>query len=521
MHYQNEDEANEKAKERSRFEAHQAKSLDRRAIQKDTEYDILHGADKRPGKEGQQFPDEPTKPLTWNQKRDQAAADRLHGLMRHAHSLDRPPEQFQTTHNQTFLPMTPIRKRTGSGAPDGMVRPTPPPGHGPSRPQHGGGPRGKEAAAIRSGAAHHHGMAQGRFGVNSGMRNEEFTRYEVGSAQTAHMQSHANDESARIEQSHLELAKHGHEDAAGRYDGTRGRLHLHGDHHANEESQQRDAKWEHHAHQDAASRYGSGRVHVHGGEHTHEETAGKETWNAGSGEAYAAVEQRKTGATILKRRRSLTHAIGAEEHVSLEAQRHAQHLDALASNVTSQNGELVRRPSQMAHHKPYGQQDNPSDETGNLHHKSDGMANHGEDSTMRFAHAQHHHTSYAHNQDETDEGVQFHAANLAGEQNRFYVSRPNEHHKAVGLDESTTSKQVWESLKSEGYETYPQRSSAPLNKPKDPAESVKAVTSKNRTRLVNSPRSDHWKYDGEKDRVYKPFPPPRRTDANVGVARFI
>merc|ERR1711907_360235 len=96
-----------------------------------------------------------------------------------------------------------------------------------------------------------------------------------------------------------------------------------------------------------------------------------------------------------------------------------------------------------------GYDHNVSEETDYAHavgqaHRS--MANNGED-YMRFDHTQHHHASFSHNSDETNEALQFSSANLGGELNRFYEANGgfgSSHHKAVGIDETTASKKIWE-----------------------------------------------------------------------------
>ena len=154
------------------------------------------------------------------------------------------------------------------------------------------------------------------------------------------------------------------------------------------------------------------------------------------------------------------------------------------------------------------------------------MANNNED-YMRFDHAQHHDKSYGHHNDESNEKDQFHASNLSGEENRFYQERAAaQHHLAVGIDETTASKEIWDAMRSKGYEKVEARTSAPAVVRIDQQDQtlehdVKAITAKDRIHLKNSPRSDHWKYDGLKDQVFVPKPPPRRTDASRGVARFI
>lgn len=166
--------------------------------------------------------------------------------------------------------------------------------------------------------------------------------------------------------------------------------------------------------------------------------------------------------------------------------------------------------------------------THHIRQHPDHQANHGED-FARYDHKQHHHDSYKHNEEETTMINQFHgqhnAANLDGEQNRFYhtdaLHESHHHNKAVGIDETTASHQIWEAMRSKGYEKVEQRTAAPKGKADQTANSVKAITQTGRIPIVNSPRSDHWKYDGEKDMVYVPKPPPRRTNATRGVARFI
>ena len=109
---------------------------------------------------------------------------------------------------------------------------------------------------------------------------------------------------------------------------------------------------EKHAHEDAASRYGTGRVHVHGGAHTQEETATEEVWNAGSDEKYKHMENRKNGANLIKRRKSITHGIGSDQHVTIAAQNKAQHRLSVAGDVTNRPANIPL--SAYAHHKEYG-----------------------------------------------------------------------------------------------------------------------------------------------------------------------
>jgi hypothetical protein len=438
-----------------------------------THYDILHGADKRPGKKGMMPGDEPAPALTARQVSERKSSQHLKGLIGHDHSLDAKVNGFHTTHKQSY-----------------------------------DSPRKQRA----------------RFGVKSGTKNEDYLRYEAGQNQV-HMAAHANDESG-----------------------------------------QRDKKWEHHAHEDAADRYGTGRVHIKQAGHTNtesgsaehsqlnahganitraqiryeannnleqshrtDETATGEDWNAGSDPKYQHMEQRATGATIVQRRKSITKKAGSGEHVSLQAQRHAQRLDRLAGPVAHRRGSRAADPRVMAHHGK-GFDHNPSEETDASHatgqaHRS--MANNGEDA-MRFDHVQHHHASYAHNEDETSEANQFSSANIDGEQNRFYETDGGfgaAHHKAVGIDETTASKQIWEAMAVEGYEKVEQRKGASvlleMYKQEDPSDSVKSVTSKGKIQLRKEPRSDHWRFDGDQNTTYVPRPPPRRTNATTGVARFI
>ena len=438
-----------------------------------THYDILHGADKRPGMEGMMPGDEPAPILTARQVSERESSKQLKGLIGHDHSLDPKVHGFHTTHRQSY-----------------------------------DSPRKQRA----------------RFGVASGTRNEDYLRYEAGNHQV-NMASHANDESS-----------------------------------------QRDKKWEHHAHEDAADRYGTGRIHIKQAGHTNEEsgtanhsqlnahganinraqiryeannnlvqshrtdeTATSDIWNAGSDPKYQHMEGRASGATIVRHRKSVTKKAGGDDHVSIKAQHHAQHLDRLAGPVAHRRGSRVADPRAMAHHGK-GFDHNVSEETDSAHatgqaHRS--MANNTEDS-MRFDHKQHHHSSYAHNEDETREANQFSSANIDGEQNRFYEIDGGfgaAHHKAVGIDETTASKKIWEAMAVEGYEKVEKRQGPSvlleMYKKEDPSASVKDITSKDKTPLKREPRADHWKFDGNQNATYVPRPPPRRTDATSGVARFI
>ena len=471
QHYRPHDESSAKTKEEALQADKRKRGLERRA--NETHYDILHGADKRPGKEGMMLADEPAAPLTERQISEIEKSNRLKGIIGHDHSLDPKVNGFHTTHKSSY-----------------------------------DSPRKRIA----------------RFGVKSGgNRFEDFTRYESGQNQV-HMESHANDESS-----------------------------------------DRDKKWEHHGHEDAADRYGSGRLHIKGAGHTNvesgtqehsqlnahganidrariryeannnlpkshrtDETAG-DVWNAGSDEKYKHMESRSTGATILKEHKSIAKDIGSANHVSLKDQHLAQHTNRLSVGIAHRDATDVYNPKAMAHHGK-GYDHNVSEETDLAHatgaaHRS--LANNNEDLT-RFDHIQHHHGSYAHNQDETSETMQFHSANNSGEENRFYEANGgfgSAHHKAVGIDETTASKQIWEAMAVEGYEKVEPRKGTSvliqMYKEKDPSASVKAVTSKDRSRLKTEPRADHWKFDGDKNNIYVPRRPPLRTDATRGVARFI
>ena len=69
-------------------------------------------------------------------------------------------------------------------------------------------------------------------------------------------------------------------------------------------------------------------------------------------------------------------------------------------------------------------------------------------------------------------------------------------------------------MRTEGYETVEKRTSAPTvvridQKDRTLEHDVKAITTKDRIHLQRSPRADHWKYDGQKDQVFVPKPPPK------------
>jgi hypothetical protein len=469
QHYHPEDEKANTASEQQKMEAKRERSaqLQKERVQ-ESEYNIVHHQHKITGQPSGIVIPKPTKKLNKTyEERNVAKGKELHGVIRHEHSLDTNSNLYRT-----------------SGAIYGK-----------------------------------HHQPQQRFGVASGTRNEEFNRYQPNQ-QVTHMESHANDESSDRDK---KWEHHGHEDAADRYGS--GRVHIHGGAHTNEESLQKD-QWEKHAHEDAASRYGTGRVHVHGGAHTQEESAGKDIWNAGSGEQYEHMEKRKNGVNLIRHRQSITQEIGSEQHVTLAAQAKAHHRNSIAGDVTSRDGNIA--VSAYAHHKEYGHDHNPTDESKPGEHRHE-MANHGEES-MRFDHAVHHHKSYGHADDETNEKNQYHASNLHGEENRFFQpAEMMQHHKAVGIDETTASHEIWNAMRSKGYEKVEQRTSAPKRKDHENIlnTTVKAVTEPNRTFIQNSPRADHWKYDGaanvhgDLQRSYHPKPPPRRTNAHRGVARFI
>ena len=93
-------------------------------------------------------------------------------------------------------------------------------------------------------------------------------------------------------------------------------------------------------------------MHVHGGAHTQEETATEEVWNAGSDEKYKHMENRKNGANLIKRRKSITHGIGSDQHVTIAAQNKAQHRLSVAGDVTNRPANIPL--SAYAHHKEYG-----------------------------------------------------------------------------------------------------------------------------------------------------------------------
>lgn len=207
-------------------------------------------------------------------------------------------------------------------------------------------------------------IQQRRFGEASGKRNADLQRYEGGRPQK-HLHgggAHTHEESLRDGthgQHDQKWEHHGHEDSADRY--GEGRVHVHGDVHVNEESQNRDGQWEHHAHEDAADRYGEGRVHVHGGAHTSEETASKDLWTAGSGAKYATMESRKEkGVNLLKRRKSITHDIGSSEHVTIAHRNKEQHRGSVAGDVTSRD--KIIPLAAYAHHDATGGHHN-SDES--------------------------------------------------------------------------------------------------------------------------------------------------------------
>ncbi len=328
--------------------------------------------------------------------------------------------------------------------------------------------------------------------------------------------------------------------------------------HANDESQQRKDPAVRHDHavhdQETEMRYAAGaRSHIRGGEHIHQETihnlhpvatvtnqsgkliryeavdpgtlptsqrtaetAEKSLWNAGSSEKYQRMEQRKTGVSILKKKRELTGPIGRSQHTTLQQQRHAQHLDALAQPVSHAhaNKSDVIRAADYAHHSHA----NPADETRASQMREDRVAAHHMDEDMqRFDHKVHHHTTYGHTGAETDERNQFGSANNAGELNRFFAQHANQMHKSV-MEESDNSREVWESMKDPNL-TMEKRSSVPIRKQQ--AIPVKAVTSANRVPLSKPQKSDWWKTDGKQNTTYVPKPPPRRTNATRGVARFI
>ena len=481
QHYHPEDEKSNTEQERLQALAIRNKSAmtlnDRSNLEQ--QFNIVHHQHKITGAPSGIVIPKPGLRMNKNyEEADRIKGQELNDIIKHEHSLDTNPDLYQTSH-------------TAYGS--------------------------------------HHGDPNYHHGVASEKQIRDGFRYETGQRVT-HMESHANDETIDTitgQNRDKKWEHHGHEDAADRY-GT-GRVHIHGGAHANEESSNRDGQWEKHAHEDAASRYGTGRVHIHGGAHTNEQSAGNDVWNAGSDEKYMHMEQRKNGVNLIHRRKSITHEIGSDEHVTLAAHDKANHRFSIAGDVTARNPNIPN--SAYAHHKPYGHDMNPTDESKPGEHRHE-MANHNED-MMRFDHATHHNKSYGHADDETNEKDQYHASNLNGEENRFFQPLSmSQHHKAVGIDETTASHEIWNAMRSKGYEKVEQRTSAP--KPRRYEQQVqqvksdcKAVTDKNRTYLKNTPRSDHWKFDGSANvhgdlkKTYNPKPPPRRTNADRGVARFI
>jgi hypothetical protein len=429
IHYHPEDEKNSrKAEFETAQVAREKRQASLRETRKEEEHNIVNHIHKKTGQKSGLVDIRPSKRLNKTfAAQDVKQASELFATIRHDHSLDEKENLYQST-----------------------------------------------------GASYGSHLAIQRFGVASGTRNEGQLRYELGQTAT-HVESHANDESTNYKDKKWE--HHGHEDAASRYGS--GRVHVHGGSHANDESTNRDTKWEHHAHEDAASRYGSGRVHVHGGAHIQEESANKKLWNAGSDEKYEHMENRKTGVTFKHRKKDTAQNIGSGDHVTLAAQRKAQHRDSIAGNIASRNGNFELNA--YAHHKPYGQAINPNDESADdvingeegtsTHHireHADHSANLGED-FQRYDHKLHHHESYRHNEDESEFKNQYHASNLSGELNRFYQDRnQSQHHKAVGIDETTASHQIWQAMRSKGFEKVEQRTSAPKAKVDTVPQSCKA-----------------------------------------------
>ena len=180
--------------------------------------------------------------------------------------------------------------------------------------------------------------------------------------------------------------------------------------------------------------------------HRTDETASNDLWSAGSDPKYQHTATRDTGATILKDRKSITEKPGGNEYKSIEAARKpftlTKYLDLwhivkhLQFRIQVPWPIMGRAMIIMFPRKPIG-----AHAVGQAHRS---MANNGED-YMRFDHTQHHHASFSHNSDETNEALQFSSANLSGELNRFYEANGgfgSSHHKAVGIDETTASKNL-------------------------------------------------------------------------------
>ena len=80
---------------------------------KETPYDILHGGNKRPGKEGMMPSSDQAPALTARQVSERENSKHLKSILGHDHSLDPKVNGFHTTHRQSFESPRKCRARFG------------------------------------------------------------------------------------------------------------------------------------------------------------------------------------------------------------------------------------------------------------------------------------------------------------------------------------------------------------------------------------------------------------------------